>query len=168
MCKLLLCQRSSELDAPKGKGRVGLSLGWALIPSVLETDNTPTPKAHRLCSVQVLQVKQSEIKFKSFSLWKSMVYKTFSVGSRKCFNTTRNGFRDPRPLLPVQRAAHIHMDAARPGSLKVPGENPGKGSAVAPTQEPWRFELSGSCCSASLALPHNTIAFCCVCARRGL
>lgn len=85
------------------------------------------------------------------------------------FNTTRNGFRDPRPLLPVQRAAHIHMDAAWPGSLKVPRENPGEvTSAVAPTQEPWRFELPGSCCSASLALPHNTIAFCCVCARHGL
>lgn len=26
--KLLLCQRSSGLDAPKGKDKVGLSLGW--------------------------------------------------------------------------------------------------------------------------------------------
>lgn len=39
--------------------------------------------SHLLCNVKVLQVQQPEIKLKSLSLWKSLVYKTFSVWSRK-------------------------------------------------------------------------------------
>lgn len=50
--------------------------------------------SHLLCNVKVLQVQQPKIKLKPLSLWKSLVYKTFSVWSRKCL-TQPKWFQNP-------------------------------------------------------------------------
>ena len=69
--------------------------------------------------------EQPEVKPKSLSLWKSLIYKAFSVWPRKCLSQPKMapGAQMELPL-PVERAAHAHVVRMLPGqaALKVSGE----------------------------------------------
>lgn len=76
--------------------------GWtsrqALMPSVLEVDNTKDTKGSQWSTVSPVilsamvkvpqgQGEQPEVKPQSLSLWKSLIYKAFSVWPRKCLSS---------------------------------------------------------------------------------